>query len=53
MTTSIIKLTTGEEIVCKITNETDTHTSIKNPLKIIKANKRLLQNNAVRKYVAY
>ena len=34
MTTSIIKLTTGEEIVCKITNETDTHTSIKNPLKI-------------------
>ncbi len=31
---NIIKLTTGEEIVCQITNETDTHTSIKNPLKI-------------------
>lgn len=31
---NIIKLTTGEEIVCKITNETDTHTSIQNPLKI-------------------
>mgnify|MGYP001229990908 FL=1 len=33
-TKNIIKLTTGEEIVCQITNETDTHTSIKNPLKI-------------------
>ena len=31
---NIIKLTTGEEIVCKVTNETATHTSIKNPLKI-------------------
>lgn len=31
---NLIKLTTGEEIVCKITNETSTHTSIKNPLKI-------------------
>ena len=31
---NIIKLTTGEEIVCQITNETATHTSIKNPLKI-------------------
>ncbi|RPH07721.1 MAG: hypothetical protein CBD54_003175 [Alphaproteobacteria bacterium TMED194] len=30
----ILKLTTGEEIVCQVTKETDTHTSVKNPLKV-------------------
>jgi len=34
MSYSILKLTTGEEIVCRVTKETDTHTSVKNPLKI-------------------
>lgn len=30
----LLKLTTGEEIVCQITKETETHTSVKNPLRI-------------------
>ena len=34
MSYNLIKLTTGEEIVCKITDETGTHTRIKKPLKI-------------------